>query len=78
VPDDAATGGPGGRKPRLRFPKAARLTQSAEFARVRTEGTLGQWFPWAWSDAESVPADGFFLLWQNERAGRFFACWERL
>jgi len=38
VPDDAATGGPGGRKPRLRFPKAARLTQSAEFARVRTEG----------------------------------------
>ena len=38
MPDDAATGGPGGRKPRLRFPKAARLTQSAEFARVRTEG----------------------------------------
>ena len=38
MPDDATTGGPGGRKPRLRFPKAARLTQSAEFARVRTEG----------------------------------------
>ncbi|GAB2835012.1 class I SAM-dependent methyltransferase [Lentzea nigeriaca] len=47
-------------------------------ARVRTEGTLGTWFPWAWSDAESVPADGFFLLWQAERAGRWFACWERL
>lgn len=54
MPDDAATGGPegrnprlsegrnprlsGGRKPRLRFPKAVRLTQSAEFARVRIEG----------------------------------------
>jgi SAM-dependent methyltransferase len=47
-------------------------------ARVRTGGDLGQWFPWAWSDAESVPADGFFLLWQTERAGRWFACWERL
>jgi SAM-dependent methyltransferase len=47
-------------------------------ARVRTEGTLGKWFPWAWSDAESVPSDGFFLLWQIERAGRWFACWERL
>ena len=54
MPDDATTGKPegrnplpsGGRKPRqsgernprLRFPKAARLTQTAEFARVRTEG----------------------------------------
>ena len=38
MPDDATTGGPGGRKPRLRFPKAARLIQTAEFARVRTEG----------------------------------------
>ena len=38
MPDDATTGGPGGRKPRLRFPKAARLTQTAEFARVRTDG----------------------------------------
>ena len=38
MPDDATTGGPGGRKPRLRFPKAVRLTQSAEFARVRIEG----------------------------------------
>ena len=38
MPDDATTGEPGGRKPRLRFPKAARLTQTAEFARVRTEG----------------------------------------
>ena len=46
MPDDATTGGPegrnprlsGGPKPRLRFPKAARLTQTAEFARVRTEG----------------------------------------
>ncbi len=38
MPDDATTGGPGGRKPRLRFPKAARLKESAEFARVRTEG----------------------------------------
>lgn len=46
MPDDATTGEPegrnprpsGGRKPRLRFPKAARLIQSAEFARVRTEG----------------------------------------
>jgi SAM-dependent methyltransferase len=37
-------------------------------ARVRTEGTLG----------ESVPTDGFFLLWQVERAGRWFACWEKL
>jgi len=34
----AATDGRGGRKPRLRFPKAARLTRVAEFARVRTEG----------------------------------------
>ncbi|SDM48894.1 Methyltransferase domain-containing protein [Lentzea albidocapillata subsp. violacea] len=47
-------------------------------ARVRTEDTRGQWFPWAWSDAESLIADGFFLLWQTERAGRWFACWERL
>ncbi|RAS71159.1 methyltransferase family protein [Lentzea atacamensis] len=47
-------------------------------ARVRTGGTLGKWFPWAWSDAESLTADGFFLLWQAERAGRWFACWERL
>lgn len=47
-------------------------------ARVRTEGSSGQWFPWAWSDAESVPSDGFFLLWQAESAGRWFACWERL
>ncbi|MDX8149150.1 class I SAM-dependent methyltransferase [Lentzea sp. BCCO 10_0061] len=47
-------------------------------ARVRTEGTRGEWFPWAWSDAESLTADGFFLLWQVERAGRWFACWERL
>ena len=47
-------------------------------ARVRTAGTLGQWFPWAWSDAESLQADGFFPLWQEERAGRWFACWERL
>ena len=38
MPDDATTGGPGGRKPRLRFPKAARLIRTAEFARVRTEG----------------------------------------
>ncbi len=46
MPDDATTGKPegrnprpsGGRKPRLRFPKAARLTQTAEFARVRTDG----------------------------------------
>ncbi len=38
MPDDATTGGPDGRKPRLRFPKAARLTQTAEFARVRMEG----------------------------------------
>ncbi len=45
MPDDATTGGPEGRNPlprgssaRLRFPKAARLTQTAEFARVRTEG----------------------------------------
>ncbi len=47
-------------------------------ARVRTAGEAGQWFAWAWSDAESVPADGFFLLWQIERAGRWFACWEKL
>lgn len=47
-------------------------------ARVRSEGEPGQWFPWAWSDAESLTADGFFLLWQAERAGRWFACWERL
>ncbi|KOV85107.1 methyltransferase domain-containing protein [Nocardia sp. NRRL S-836] len=47
-------------------------------ARVRTGGELGQWFPWAWSDAASVPADGFFLLWQKEKAGRWFACWERV
>ncbi|PWK88121.1 methyltransferase family protein [Lentzea atacamensis] len=47
-------------------------------ARVRTGGTLGKWFPWAWSDAESLTADGFFLLWQAERAGRWFASWERL
>ena len=26
----------------------------------------------------SFTADGFFLLWQTERAGRWFACWERL
>ncbi|MET9630205.1 class I SAM-dependent methyltransferase [Lentzea sp. NPDC006480] len=52
--------------------------QTVGQARVRTEGTLGAWFPWAWSDAESVPADGFFLLWQRESAGRFFACWEKL
>ena len=38
MPDDATTGGPGGRRPRLRFPKAARLIQTAEFLRVRTEG----------------------------------------
>jgi ribonuclease P protein component len=54
VPDDATTGEPEGRNPRppegrsphplegrnprLRFPKAARLTQTAEFARVRTDG----------------------------------------
>ena len=38
MPDDVATGGPGARKPRLRFPKAVRLSQTAEFARVRTEG----------------------------------------
>jgi ribonuclease P protein component len=46
VPDDATTGGPEGRKqrqsegrnPRLRFPKAARLIRTAEFARVRMEG----------------------------------------
>ncbi|MEQ1852071.1 MAG: ribonuclease P protein component [Chthoniobacteraceae bacterium] len=30
--------GQGRGKPRLRFPKAARLTRVAEFARVRTEG----------------------------------------
>lgn len=47
-------------------------------ARVRTADTRGQWFPWAWSDAESLAADGFFLLWQRERAGRWFACWEKL
>lgn len=47
-------------------------------ARVRTGGELGQWFQWAWSDAASVPSDGFFLLWQKESAGRWFACWERL
>ncbi|WP_434445823.1 methyltransferase domain-containing protein [Lentzea sp. E54] len=47
-------------------------------ARVRTEDTRGQWFSWAWSDAESLTTDGFFLLWQTERAGRWFACWERL
>jgi len=46
--------------------------------RVRTRGSLGGWFPWAWSDAESLPADGFFLLWQQESAGRWFACWEKL
>ncbi len=54
MPDDATTGKPegrnprladgrnprqsGGEKPRLRFPKAARLKQTAEFAQVRTEG----------------------------------------
>ena len=38
MPDDATTGEPGGRKPRLRFPKAARLIRTGEFARVRTEG----------------------------------------
>ena len=38
MPDDATTGGPGVRKPRLRFPKAARLIWTSEFARVRTEG----------------------------------------
>ena len=47
-------------------------------ARVRAEGFEGQWFPWAWSDAESLTADGFFLVWQRERAGRWFACWEKL
>jgi SAM-dependent methyltransferase len=47
-------------------------------ARVRTHGELGGWFPWACSDAESLPADGFFLLWQRESAGRWFACWEKL
>ncbi|MET9226381.1 methyltransferase domain-containing protein [Lentzea sp. NPDC003310] len=47
-------------------------------ARVRAAGTESHWFPWAWSDAESVEADGFFLLWQRERAGRWFACWEKL
>lgn len=35
---DAADGRPDGPKPRLRFPKAARLALSAEFARVRDEG----------------------------------------
>jgi len=46
VPDDATTGEPegrkprpsGGQKPRLRFPKAARLIRTAEFSRVRTDG----------------------------------------
>ena len=46
MPDDATTGEPegrnprpsGGQKPRLRFPKAVRLTQTAEFARVRADG----------------------------------------
>lgn len=47
-------------------------------ARVRTDGELGQWFPWAWSDARSLTADGFFPRWQAERAGRWFACWEKL
>ncbi|MEU7476150.1 class I SAM-dependent methyltransferase [Lentzea sp. NPDC042327] len=47
-------------------------------ARVRAGGEPGPWFPWAWSDADSVPADGFFRLWHRERAGRWFACWERL
>lgn len=47
-------------------------------ARVRTDRARGQWFPWAWSDAESVPADGFFLLWHKVSAGRWFACWERV
>lgn len=47
-------------------------------ARVRSAGSEGRWFPWAWSDAESLTADGFFLLWQRERAGRWFACWEKL
>ena len=47
-------------------------------ARVRSEGTEGQWFPWARSDAESLETDGFFRLWQRELAARWFACWERL
>jgi ribonuclease P protein component len=38
VSEYAATDGRGGRKPRLRFPKAARLKRVAEFARVRLEG----------------------------------------
>jgi ribonuclease P protein component len=38
VSEHAATDGRGERKPRLRFPKAARLARVAEFARVRTEG----------------------------------------
>jgi SAM-dependent methyltransferase len=46
-------------------------------ARVRTEGTSSRWFPWAWSDADSVPAAGFSPLWQQVRAGRWFACWEK-
>ncbi|MFD5830173.1 class I SAM-dependent methyltransferase [Lentzea sp. NPDC060358] len=46
--------------------------------RVRTGGSNSGWFEWAWSDAESLTADGFFLLWQAERAGRWFACWEKL
>ncbi|HUQ58222.1 class I SAM-dependent methyltransferase [Lentzea sp.] len=47
-------------------------------ARVRTGGTHSSWFPWAWGDAESLTTDGFFPLWQAERAGRWFACWEKL
>ncbi|MFD9698578.1 methyltransferase domain-containing protein [Lentzea sp. NPDC059081] len=46
--------------------------------RVRTGGANSSWFEWAWSDADSLTADGFFLLWQRERAGRWFACWEKL
>lgn len=47
-------------------------------ARVRSDGRHSGWFPWAWTDAESLTAEGFYLLWQEESAGRWFACWERL
>ncbi|HEX7304088.1 MAG TPA: class I SAM-dependent methyltransferase [Lentzea sp.] len=47
-------------------------------ARVRTGNANSGWFEWAWSDAESLTGDGFFLLWHRERAGRWFACWEKL
>ncbi|MCG8924890.1 class I SAM-dependent methyltransferase [Lentzea sp. CC55] len=46
-------------------------------ARVRTGATSSGWFEWARSDAESVRADGFLPLWHRERAGRWFACWEK-